>query len=200
MAWVYTSIILPPNTEAKNISAYRLWGHPFTTPGTWHDNDFTIDTRGNQQIIRLGSHGDFSKENSPQAIYIPLEFERAGWLPLFFACTASLLAVILFLLTIQTLQGKDNEAGILTIAVLLFSYYHFLSSDKPAGVITWLDWSFFIFIVWTLLLFIFHLVKRHLVLRKILKHTKVEKVKKLLKEPIKENIELLKELAKHWRG
>ena len=168
-AWVYTSILLPPNTKAKNLSAYRLWGHPFTTPGTWHDNGFTIDTRGNQQILRLDSHGDFSKENSPQAIYIHLEFERDGWLPLFFVVTSCLLVIILSFLTIPTLQGKDTGMGILTIAVLLFSYYQFLASDKPAGVITWLDWTFFIFIVWSLILFAIYLERKYHIRRELRK-------------------------------
>ena len=77
-AWVYTSIILPPNTEAKNISAYRVEEHSYTTPSTWKDNSFTNDTRGNQQIILLGSYGHFSRNTTPQAIYIHLEFERVG--------------------------------------------------------------------------------------------------------------------------
>ena len=194
---VYADILLPPNTNVTNISVYTPWEHPSNTLSPLDNSNFFIDTLGNQQIIAVDGYGYISKENPPRAIYIPLEFERVGLLPQFFVGTVILLAIILFLLTIQTLQGKDNEVGILTIAVLLFSYYQFLASDKPAGVITWLDWSFFIFIVWTLLLFIFHLVKIHSDKRKILKHTKDEKLKKLLKEWIKEKIELLKKLSKY---
>ena len=156
-AQVSTRIMLPPNTEVKNLSAYRLWEHPANTQNTLNDIDYTIDQYGNQQIIVLDSHSYLTTGNSPQAIYIPLEFERVGIAPFFYIMITFLLTVILILFTVFVVFNKEKniDLGLLAIVAFVFSYYQFLVNNKPEGVATYLDWTFFIFIGWSLLLFIY---------------------------------------------
>lgn len=156
-AQVSTRIMLPPNTEVQSLSAYRLWEHPANTQNTFNDIDYTIDQYGNQQIIVLDSHSYLSKDNSPQAIYVPLEFKRVGIAPLFFKIVTLLLTVILILFTFILVFNKEKniDLGLLAIVAFVFSYYQFLVNNKPEGVTTYLDWTFFIFIGWSLLLFIY---------------------------------------------
>lgn len=155
-AQVSTRIMLPPNTEVQSLSAYRLWEHPANTQNTLNDIDYIIDQYGNQQIIVLDSHSHLTTGNSPQAIYIPLEFERVGIAPLFFRIVTLLLTVILILLTFLAFNKEKNiDLGLFTIVAFVFSYYQFLVINKPEGIETSLDWTFSFFIVWSLLLFIY---------------------------------------------
>lgn len=95
-----------------------------------------------------------------QAIYIPLEFKRVGFIPVFFCMSSFFIVLILILLTCRTLKGKisDSKGEILTIAILLLSYYQILNIDKPAGILTYSDKAFLFFTGWTLLLFLIDLI------------------------------------------
>ena len=95
-----------------------------------------------------------------QAIYIPLEFERVGFIPNFFYLSSSFLVFILILLTWRTFKGKisDSKGEILTIAILSLSYYQILNIDKPTGIMTYSDKAFLFFTGWTLLLFLIDLI------------------------------------------
>lgn len=159
-AYVYTRIRLPPNTELTNNSTFKCWEHPFTPQKSGHPIDNKIYTYGGKQILE--TYTFFNKNHSPQAIYIPLEFKRKGFLPDilpdFFTVSIFLLFIIFLILSWLIFKGNDVKVEILTIAILLFSYYQFFASDKPIGITTRLDLVFIGFSVVTLLLFLFNLI------------------------------------------
>jgi len=161
---VYTRIRLPPNTELTNNSTFKYWEHPFTTQQSGHVIDNKIYNYGGEQILESDTF--FNKNHSPQAIYIPLEFKRKGFLSDFsldfsldfFTISIILLSFIFLLLSCLIFKGNDVKVEILTIAILLFSYYQFFASDKPIGITTRLDLVFIGFSVVTLFLFSINLI------------------------------------------
>ena len=158
-AHVFTRILLPENTRIKNNSAFRYFEHPFTTQHTGNPIYNSSDIYGNQQILQYENF--YLTKNMPsQAIYIPLEFERVGFIPNFFYLSSSFLVFILILLTWRTFKGKisDSKGEILTIAILSLSYYQILNIDKPTGIMTYSDKAFLFFTGWTLLLFLIDLI------------------------------------------
>ncbi len=153
-------ISLPPNMVVKNSSAYLLWEHPTNKRGEWNKDLPLQDKQGNQQII-VFEKSIFLKDNPTPAIYMPLEFEREDFfLQYSFYIIIGLLMVILILFSVLILKTKNNDLGILTVVAVIFSSYQLLSPDKPAGVTTTLDKLFLLFIGWSLLLFILHMVSK----------------------------------------
>lgn len=157
---VFTRILLPENTRIKNNSAFRYFEHPFSTQHTGNPIKISSDIHGNQQILRYENF-HLTKETPSQAIYIPLEFKRElfGFIPIFFIISSTLIFSILIVLTgLALLKRSDIKVEILTIAILLLSYYQILNIDKPVGSITYLDITFIFFSGWTLLLFLIDLI------------------------------------------
>lgn len=187
---ISTRIFLPPNTEVENISAYTSGEHPANTKSDLIHIINTTEKRGNQQIILLESHSYLTKNNPAQAIFIPLEYKRGGFLPKFFKIFTSLLFFILILFTFLMHKKENTDLGILTIVALVFSYYQFFVSDKPQGVITRLDWMFLIFIGWSLLLFIYHILNKLGGLQTII--TELSKIPNRFNETINKLIKILK--------
>lgn len=160
-------IFLPPNMVVKNSSAYLLWEHPANKRGEWNKNYFIQDKQGNQNII-VFEKSIFVKDNPTPAIYMPLEFEREDYtLQKTFYIIIIFLTLILILLSVLIFKNENTDLGILTIVALIFSSYQLLNHDKPAGVTTILDKFFLIFIVWSLLLFIFRTASKLEVLQTI---------------------------------
>lgn len=154
------NILLPPNTKAQNISAFRYGEHPLNYSESPNPVSFINNVRGSQQILSLNDEMRFSTGNK-RAIYIPLEFKREGSVQFFFIVLVFFFTLILFILTIQTINGKKIKMEIIfTIIIMIFTSYQFLASDKPTGLITILDSAFLIFICWSIILILIYLVKQ----------------------------------------
>lgn len=156
--WVNTiNVLLPPNTNAKNIFASRWEEHPFNTSHSIEPMRIISNVRGSQQILSLEHEMSYSNGDK-RAIYIPLEFKRHGSTPIFF-----IISVVFFVLILSflTLQPKNIKMDIIfTIIIMIFTLYSFLAIDKPAGPITILDNAFLILICWSMLLVIIYLIKQ----------------------------------------
>lgn len=159
--WINTiNILLPPNTEAINISASRWMEHPRNTAHGPMNVSLIKNVRGSQQILSLEYEMGYSNKDK-RAIYIPLEFKRCGYIPIFFIVSTILLVLTLLLLTIRIIKEKDiNPEIIFTIVIIIITFYQFLASDKPAGFTTILDMAFLILTSWSLGLVVIYLVKK----------------------------------------
>lgn len=166
--YTLTKIILPPNTIFENISVNRFYEHPLKTNHTPTSLYNTSYTRGNQQIMRLEKGMSYSSNSPPVLIYISLQFKRIFETQFIFIF--GILAFSLLLYTIShkiAKTGRDFKADLLTIAIILFSYYQFLSTDKPVGVTTYLDYTFAIFMLWISILVFANLVNISSIRRKL---------------------------------
>ena len=156
---VSTKIMLPPNMKNTIYSPYFVWEHPLNTQSDFHNISYTSNTRGNQETIFLDSHSHFTKGSSPQAIYIPLNFERVSFLQNLFILFTLILTLTLFFVTYRIYKKGTKIIEILmAIGFFVITYHQIFVSDKPLGVTTLFDWTFTIFIVWALTLFIIHII------------------------------------------
>ena len=87
-----------------------------------------------------------------------MQFKRTGALPVIYVFGSVLFIWILYRIAYKIyIIGGDFKADLLGFAIILFSYYQFLSIDKPVGVITYLDWTSGFFMLCVLILFILNL-------------------------------------------